>query len=167
MSARDRAIRLRTENPEKYREQSKKSKIRLKKWRADNPEKYREQAAKYRQKNRERLRAQKRRWEFLNPDKGATASRYRHEFGFTLDDWNQEWERQGKRCAICKRTQHTKKRFHLDHCHKTNAIRGILCPRCNRVLGLCKDDPDLLLEAAKYLKRGALLLTIPAAQSGG
>ena len=41
----------------------------------------------------------------------------------------------------------------VDHCHKTKAVRGILCNRCNTVLGLCKDDDKLLSALAGYLRR--------------
>jgi len=45
-------------------------------------------------------------------------------------------------CAIC-----------IDHCHKTNAIRGILCKNCNIGLGLFKDNIISLQKAAEYLKK--------------
>lgn len=41
---------------------------------------------------------------------------------------------------------------HIDHCHKTGKIRGILCGRCNVTIGYFKDDPDRLLLAAEYLE---------------
>jgi hypothetical protein len=39
----------------------------------------------------------------------------------------------------------------VDHDHKTNAIRGILCNRCNKGLGLFRDNPDYLEYARIYL----------------
>lgn len=39
----------------------------------------------------------------------------------------------------------------IDHCHKTGKIRGRLCGRCNRAIGLFKDDIDLLRAAVLYL----------------
>lgn len=41
----------------------------------------------------------------------------------------------------------------VDHCHKTNKIRGVLCNSCNRALGWFKDNPELLQSAFDYLKR--------------
>jgi hypothetical protein len=40
----------------------------------------------------------------------------------------------------------------VDHCHKTHKIRGMLCQRCNKGLGLFKDDPELLEFAATYVR---------------
>jgi len=40
----------------------------------------------------------------------------------------------GGKCEIC-RTPLFSKGYHLDHCHKTGAPRGILCPSCNQALG--------------------------------
>jgi hypothetical protein len=41
----------------------------------------------------------------------------------------------------------------IDHNHKTNKIRGVLCNRCNRALGLLKDDASVLAKAIEYLCR--------------
>lgn len=42
----------------------------------------------------------------------------------------------------------------IDHCHKTNRVRGILCRQCNNALGLFKDNIELLEKTIFYLKRG-------------
>lgn len=60
-------------------------------------------------------------------------------------------------CAICGTNKPTGKwkAFAVDHNHKTNQIRGLLCNECNRGMGLLKDDPILLIKAAQYLLRHA------------
>lgn len=55
-------------------------------------------------------------------------------------------------CAICK-TPPTTKRLAVDHCHTSGQVRGLLCSPCNVSLGQFKDDPRLLLGAAKYILR--------------
>ena len=55
------------------------------------------------------------------------------------------------RCEIC-RNPPTGKILHVDHDHKTGKFRGLLCSNCNTGIGLLKDDPDLLIRAAAYLK---------------
>jgi hypothetical protein len=39
----------------------------------------------------------------------------------------------------------------IDHCHTTNIVRGILCMQCNKGLGLFRDSPESLVNAAQYL----------------
>ena len=56
-------------------------------------------------------------------------------------------------CDLRKRPERAAS-LHLDHCHDTGAIRGILCLSCNQGLGKVHDDPDLLEAAARYLRQG-------------
>lgn len=41
----------------------------------------------------------------------------------------------------------------VDHCHATGKIRGILCVRCNLLLGHANDQPEVLRNCAAYLER--------------
>lgn len=52
-----------------------------------------------------------------------------------------------KECIICG----SQENLVVDHCHKTNIVRGMLCNHCNRGLGHFKDDPQLLEFARIYL----------------
>jgi hypothetical protein len=73
-------------------------------------------------------------------------------FGITLENYNLLFENQGQKCAICHSTKSSGKGWHVDHDHKTGAIRGILCHFCNLALGHFKDDQATMKEAIKYLK---------------
>lgn len=56
-------------------------------------------------------------------------------------------------CELCNERPNGHHKIILyDHCHKTNAPRGWLCDRCNKTLGLVKDDPNLLRKMATYLE---------------
>lgn len=55
-----------------------------------------------------------------------------------------------KNCRICKAPVD---RFVVDHDHKTNTFRGLICRNCNIGLGLFKDSPKTLVRAAAYLRR--------------
>lgn len=67
---------------------------------------------------------------------------------------------QGGVCAICDQDEpsahgRTGKQFRLsvDHCHVTGRIRGLLCQKCNRAIGLLGDDAELLRKAIEYLEQ--------------
>lgn len=62
------------------------------------------------------------------------------------------WKQLGL-CAICgKDIREGAKLVHIDHCHETGAIRGILCHNCNVGLGHFKDSVDRLQSAIDYLE---------------
>ena len=73
-------------------------------------------------------------------------------YGITLQDYVQMFEKQGEVCAICKKKCPTRKSLSVDHDHQTGIVRGLLCNRCNRALGMFKDNSTLLLRAAQYIK---------------
>lgn len=61
--------------------------------------------------------------------------------------------KQQELCAICHRhSNEFKSRFHVDHCHKTGKIRGLLCFNCNVMLGNSLEKPITLSNAISYLK---------------
>jgi hypothetical protein len=69
-----------------------------------------------------------------------------------LDGFNAMLAVQGGVCKICSRPpRDKKKRLHVDHCHKTGKIRGLLCLHCNVMIGKAEDDPKRLERAAAYL----------------
>lgn len=57
---------------------------------------------------------------------------------------------QQSKCAICK----SKKPLVIDHCHKTGAVRGLLCYSCNTGIGLLNDNSSTLGKARDYLHYG-------------
>ena len=83
--------------------------------------------------------------------------RLKKKYGITLDDYNKMLTDQDNKCAICKTSKPlpNKKSYngwHVDHCHTTGKIRGILCHTCNPSLGAFKDDINILKNAIKYLQ---------------
>ena len=64
---------------------------------------------------------------------------------------------QGMACAICGREpKHGGRRLDIDHDHKTGQVRGLLCPKCNRMLGWARDTPNILFGGFVYLKHGRM-----------
>lgn len=73
--------------------------------------------------------------------------RYQRAYGFSRMQAEEFAKNNVGRCEICG--SHGK--LHVDHCHATGDVRGFLCMGCNVALGFMKDDPEVLLKAAKYL----------------
>lgn len=69
------------------------------------------------------------------------------KYGLVKSQFNKMSEQQNHRCKICARQT----KLVVDHCHKTGAVRGLLCNLCNRGLGLFLDCEDALIAAATYL----------------
>jgi len=79
-------------------------------------------------------------------------SRFR-PLGLTKEKYFELQKQQNNECKICGRKPKEEERaLAVDHCHKTNKIRGLLCSFCNRLLGLSYDNPEILLKAVAYLK---------------
>lgn len=70
--------------------------------------------------------------------------------GVSLAWYQKVFDKQCGLCAICDLAS-DKPFLHVDHCHKTNHIRGLLCENCNLGLGLFSDSPNLLRAAAAYV----------------
>jgi hypothetical protein len=76
----------------------------------------------------------------------------KYKYGISMEEYFKILDSQGNVCAICKKDNRFKKRFHLDHNHETNKVRGILCQTCNVGIGKFQDNIEFLEAAIKYLK---------------
>lgn len=89
----------------------------------------------------------------------ASADSYIHRnYGISLEDYKDLYIRQEGKCAICGSKGFTLKKSQkvplvIDHNHKTGEVRGLLCPNCNRALGLLKDDEFSIKNTIKYLQQ--------------
>lgn len=77
------------------------------------------------------------------------ATNIKSRFGITVEEYFLMLERQGGGCAICGIRHNHKRRFCIDHCHKTNKVRGLLCNGCNIGLGFYELYKE---KYEKYLK---------------
>lgn len=72
--------------------------------------------------------------------------------GITKDQYEIVFNIQEGKCAICKEPSKDGTSLAMDHNHKTNEFRGLLCKPCNRALGLFGDNIKVLQNAVIYLK---------------
>lgn len=117
---------------------------KAKRWREADPERQRAYARRHheKRKNRPEWRAYKNQAEMVR------------KYGLTMADFEALLQKQGGVCAICGGAPNGPgKRFHVDHCHNSNKVRGLLCGRCNTAIGLLGDDPERAESAAAYLRR--------------
>lgn len=79
--------------------------------------------------------------------------RQKYLYGLTKQEFKDLLEKQENRCAICGTHRDVLTRdLHIDHCHTTGEVRGLLCINCNTGLGSFKDSEDLLTFAITYLE---------------
>lgn len=118
--------------------------------RPENAIKKRERSKRWRQSARGKamMKANKKRWHERHPE--AYREKDWRQAGFDLTKARAIYAR-GK-CDVCGRAD---VKLCLDHDHKTNKVRGLLCDLHNRVLGLANDDPILLMNFIKYLENSS------------
>ena len=99
----------------------------------------------YKAKHPQRIKDSNRRWML------------KKEWGLTLDQYAEMETAQHGVCGICQKPEslinpHTKKPYSLqvDHNHRTGALRGLLCHKCNKAIGLLNED---VMAAFRYLEK--------------
>ena len=99
--------------------------------------KARERAAKYR----------------ARPERRAHRADYmlKRRYGISLEAWGEILVRQGGRCPGCGSPLESGFKTHVDHCHVTGRVRGLLCKECNLALGNVNDSIDVLRNLIQYL----------------
>ncbi len=134
------------------------------KWRKENREKYLAGVATWKKENPEKVKANNKRWRdrhrvqiaAYNKANRKNFRRYNlvSRYGLAIEGYNDLFSEQDGKCAICGIHQtELKKSLHIDHCHKTNKIRGLLCSNCNAAIGLFQDDIENMKCAILYLNK--------------
>ena len=86
------------------------------------------------------------------------ASRLRCNYGLSVEKYEEMILSQDNKCAICGVGFNSEKRNtkpHVDHCHKTEKIRGILCHVCNMSIGHIERD-GFLEKALFYINKNSI-----------
>lgn len=73
------------------------------------------------------------------------------KYGITRADFERMLKQQGNKCAICLCDDPGKAGWRVDHNHEFDFVRGVLCHRCNTLLGHAKEKETTLLRAIAYL----------------
>lgn len=155
---RDSAKKSRTKNGAKYNEQRRVRRLVDHVWAEEQRKKDREGRRKNYYKNREKILKARSDKNKNNPEK-LMATNLRKMYGITISDYEMMVEQQKNLCAICfqpetsihPRTKEIKK-LSVDHNHDTGKVRGLLCTRCNCMIGYARESEILLSKAIKYLR---------------
>ncbi|MEV6398832.1 endonuclease domain-containing protein [Streptomyces sp. NPDC051907] len=86
------------------------------------------------------------------------AGHLKRQYGITEADRDEMIRSQMGVCSICLAAP----AVHVDHCHETGRVRGVLCFNCNSGIGKLGDDPDTLGRAIAYLEGNAWKPTLVA-----
>lgn len=89
-----------------------------------------------------------------DPSKRKTKAQIRkndlqQRYRLSPEEYDRILASQGERCSICEK----KAQLHVDHCHKTGRVRGLLCFACNLALGRVGDDLEGIGRFVRYLER--------------
>jgi hypothetical protein len=76
----------------------------------------------------------------------------KRKYKLTLEEYNVMIEHQENKCEICGKEFSDKLRPHVDHCHKTGVVRGLLCRWCNLSLQYI-DNNKFLDKSLEYLNK--------------
>jgi hypothetical protein len=74
-------------------------------------------------------------------------------YGIDVPDYERILEEQGGGCYICGKKPTDRRALDIDHDHNTGKVRGLLCSKHNRAIGLMGDDLLILIKALEYLVR--------------
>ena len=137
-------------------------------YRKNNKEVIAKRKAKYYKKNNNKIKNKHAIYYLNHKDKINSMSRkyyinnlskirdrhLRNKFNLTTSEYNEILKRQDGKGAICgiNRAKNGKI-LSVDHNHKTNEVRGLLCISCNCGIGYFKDDISIVKKAVKYLGR--------------
>jgi hypothetical protein len=105
-------------------------------------------AAAYTKANPEIRRAASRLYAKRHPER-LRDSQLRLQYGITLKEFKAKYKAQRGLCAIC----HTRDAVTVDHCHANKIVRDLLCKTCNQGIGLLRECPSIVYNAAEYLEK--------------
>lgn len=124
-------------------------------WRKNNPEKYREMVKRAYWKDPERSRRKAKAWINKHPEK-QLEYRMRNNFGLKAEVYTILFKKQKGRCANCgckEAGSEKQKNMCVDHDYDTLHVRGLLCHKCNRGLGLLGDTVESIAKSLKYVTK--------------
>jgi len=107
----------------------------------------------YRKARLELCSLQAKRWRTAHPEKSrlwAKNGALKRRYGLDLGKLEAMRRFQDNACAVCGATK--VKRLCVDHNHKTNRVRGLVCGGCNNLIGYIETKPTRIMNVLRYLR---------------
>ena len=123
--------------------------------------KYDEYQAKYHSEAHNIQKAKERLWDRAKRERMSGDPAYalvarcrllRKKYGITLEDYAAMLASQNGGCAICSRKPGNTP-LHVDHCHETGVVRGLLCHQCNWYLGTIEASLEVRQRFYAYVEK--------------
>ncbi len=167
----------RESNRKSYQKNKEKRLLAHKKWSENNIDKLKKYSKDYQKNNRSKIneKAVRRRaedqlfrkkkndyskeWRIKNSEKMAIYKKksiLKNTYGISVKEFDSMINKQKGGCALCGKSNprsNNKTGLCIDHNHATGKVRGLLCDKCNRGLGLFNEDVDVLKKAIIYLQK--------------
>lgn len=131
----------RKKNPEKVR-----AKARLRY--AKKKEIILKQVKKYQDNNKDKIKVRKKAKYYSHSPEVRKDNALKTNYGISLRDYQEMYLRNNGQCWICNSFQPV---LHVDHCHDTKKVRGVLCQKCNQGIGLFNENIETMNAAIEYL----------------
>ena len=137
---------------------------RSRKWQLEHSERHKARMCAYYKENAEALREYQRKrrasWTPEHRRDDAFKRRLKYRYGISRERYQQILDLQSGKCAVCKRTQNGR-RLAVDHDHSCcptrkscgKCLRGLLCERCNMLIGVFEKNKDLMAYCVAYLEK--------------
>lgn len=106
------------------------------------------------QRKKQQMREASKRWRQNHPESRRLTrlkNLLKGAYNMSLETFQEMLSNQNGVCYVCKQANPSGKRLAIDHDHKTDKVRKLLCSSCNAALGLVQDDTERLRKLADYL----------------
>jgi hypothetical protein len=137
-----------------------------KKYYQKNKEEIKARVKKYRQENpgaedQDKRKARSKRYREKNPIKSRLWTWKKRGIDITIDGYKKIYKEQEGCCRICGVNESDlKDRLCLDHDHRSGRVRGLLCRKCNSMLGFIERETEgSLRDPIPILKKAIIYIS--------
>ncbi len=136
------------------------NRIRRRAYYVENSEEVKQKEKERRVITKAEMREYRKMYNVLHPE-AKRRSDLRYKYKLTLEQYNEMVTLQDNKCAICGEPETAYRKGKLmilavDHNHKTKVVRQLLCQKHNNMIGLAKEDINILQNAITYLKKHSI-----------